>query len=216
MPTALIAANGQIEDPQQLQRMAGQVDQIIAADGGANALMKYGICPDLVIGDLDSIDQSQFKHKKTHLIHIADQQWCDLEKTLSYCKKQGYQTLHFFGLGGGRADFSFANYIILQRFAPFFSQLYVYGKNYWAVPVQAGTYLLRQEKGVTVSLVPMSCVQDISLSGFEYEVNQENWEWGQLGVSNKIELPECKIRFKQGKIWLFVFSSGDAGIECIG
>ena len=55
----------------------------IAADGGANTCLRYGINPVAVIGDLDSIDEYSKTQIKQDLIHfISDQDDTDFEKAL--------------------------------------------------------------------------------------------------------------------------------------
>jgi thiamine pyrophosphokinase len=52
---ALVICHGELPGKGLAQRLARNVDVIVAADGGANVARKLGIHPDVIIGDLDSI-----------------------------------------------------------------------------------------------------------------------------------------------------------------
>ena len=56
--TALIMANGEYSDPNWYQQKVHYYSYVICADGGADAAKRIGIMPDLIIGDLDSIFES--------------------------------------------------------------------------------------------------------------------------------------------------------------
>ena len=62
---------------------------IIAADGAANYLIKNDISPEVIIGDLDSIDRKQFKQFKQ--LYEPDQDYSsDFQKSIHYLKKITY------------------------------------------------------------------------------------------------------------------------------
>ena len=56
---------------------------VIAADGGANTCLKYGVKPKAVIGDMDSIDETSKTQIGQELIHfVSSQDDTDFEKSL--------------------------------------------------------------------------------------------------------------------------------------
>ncbi len=56
---------------------------VIAADGGADHALGYGICPDYVIGDLDSLSQTaRDKIDRDRVIFVDDQDSTDFDKVL--------------------------------------------------------------------------------------------------------------------------------------
>ena len=54
MPRIVIFANGEIPDLASARALLQPGDYLIAADGGANHLLKMGILPEIVIGHPES------------------------------------------------------------------------------------------------------------------------------------------------------------------
>ena len=55
---AVIFANAPLPPAGLVNRFLRENDLVVCADGGANRIAGYGIEPDLIIGDLDSVEQS--------------------------------------------------------------------------------------------------------------------------------------------------------------
>ena len=57
---------------------------VVAADGGANTCLKYGVKPKAVIGDMDSIDENSKTQIGQESIHfVSSQNDTDFEKSLN-------------------------------------------------------------------------------------------------------------------------------------
>jgi thiamine pyrophosphokinase len=88
---------------------------LVAADGGADHVLKRGMIPDAVIGDFDSLSQSaQDRIPKDRLHRIAEQETTDFDKAL-----RSIRAGFVIGLGclGGRVDHSLAGLNALVRLA---------------------------------------------------------------------------------------------------
>ena len=75
---------------------------VIAADGAANTLMKMGVTPQLVIGDLDSLEP-QYASQLNLQLHY-DQNLCDFQKALLYLKEKQFLPAIVLGINGGYLD----------------------------------------------------------------------------------------------------------------
>ena len=53
---ACIFCNGPLSNPARAKRIAQECDLLIAADGGAEHLVHMGLTPQVIIGDMDSVD----------------------------------------------------------------------------------------------------------------------------------------------------------------
>ncbi len=57
---------------------------VVAADAGADRLLKYNIIPDIVIGDLDSISNKTSTKLEEWIVSNKNIQKTDLEKAVDY------------------------------------------------------------------------------------------------------------------------------------
>ncbi len=86
-------------------------DLVIAADGGYDALQKYGIRCDLLIGDLDSITEVP---KGVEIIrHPVKKDETDMMLAYLEGASRGFVDFQILGATGGREDHTFANYSLL-------------------------------------------------------------------------------------------------------
>ena len=85
----------------------------VAADSGAGRLLRAGVMPDAVIGDLDSIapaDRAAVPSGRVH--HVPEQDSTDFEKALSRIEAPLVLAVGFLG---GRADHALAALSVLAR-----------------------------------------------------------------------------------------------------
>ena len=62
---------------------------VVAADAGADRLLKYNIIPDIVIGDLDSISDKTVTKLEEWIVTNKNIQKTDLEKAVDYAFEKG-------------------------------------------------------------------------------------------------------------------------------
>jgi thiamine pyrophosphokinase len=117
MPRVVIFANGYLPDLEAAHALLQADDYIIAADGGANHLMKMGILPEIVIGDLDSVDEDTLFELTSAEVRIEqyseDKDETDIELALSYAIELRPTSILIIGALGGRLDQTLANLSIL-------------------------------------------------------------------------------------------------------
>ncbi|MBQ8719928.1 MAG: thiamine diphosphokinase [Clostridia bacterium] len=87
-------------------------DLVIAADGGADALVAHGIRIDLLIGDMDSV--SELPTGVERLVYPKDKDYTDTFLAYLEGVKRGYTEFLIFGGYGGREDHTCANYALLH------------------------------------------------------------------------------------------------------
>ncbi|MDR2158233.1 MAG: thiamine diphosphokinase, partial [Holosporaceae bacterium] len=86
---------------------------IVAADGAANTLIQNGIEPDIIIGDLDSVDDNTLLCR-THL-KIDSQVHTDFEKALNFIEEKSISPAIVMGVDGGYIDHVLGNISIFSR-----------------------------------------------------------------------------------------------------
>jgi thiamine pyrophosphokinase len=108
----VIFANGELPDPAAAHALLRDNDYLIGADGGTNHLLKMEILPDLVVGDLDSLDEDAFFELTAAEVQIdqypEDKDETDLELALHAAYEVHPDSILIVAGLGGRLDQSLA------------------------------------------------------------------------------------------------------------
>ena len=200
---ALVVSNGVINDSNWLKEIRKKFDFVLCADGGCNHCIKASIIPDLVIGDLDSISPRTLDRILENKIPIekfpVKKNATDTELAMDFLISKGIKDITFVGVTGSRMDHTLANIFLLKR-------LYQKGCRGKIVDEKNTIYLVDKElailkkEGYYISIIPlMNPGINISLDGFEYELDQANISFGStLGISNKITEEKGYIKVHKG------------------
>jgi len=100
--------------------LPGHGDFVIAADGGFAALTSYGVVPDLVIGDFDSLEPGLLSAVSDHpnvIRSSAEKDDTDMMLAVKHALNLGYRSFIINGGLGGRLDQTLANIQILVHIA---------------------------------------------------------------------------------------------------
>jgi thiamine pyrophosphokinase len=113
----VIFANGELPDLEAARSLLQVDNYLIAADGGVNHLLKMGILPEIVIGDLDSVDEDTLFQLTSAEVNIEqyseDKNETDIELALRYAVEMRPSAILIVGGLGGRLDQTLANLSIL-------------------------------------------------------------------------------------------------------
>jgi len=114
---AVLFANGDLPDPDFARSRLLPDDVIISADGGTLHALALGLRPDLVVGDLDSlepIDRARLEAVGCAIEqHPVDKDATDLELALQAAQRLGADEVLLLGALGGRLDQELANLLLL-------------------------------------------------------------------------------------------------------
>ena len=126
----ILVLNGKLPKKSYLINFLKDYTKIICADGGANKVVKAGIKPDCIIGDLDSVQKNIALKNKT--IQLKNQNYNDLYKALDWLKNQKITEIDIIGADGKRPDHMIANFdIIFKRISHFNIKIFTdYGTFY--------------------------------------------------------------------------------------
>ena len=204
MSHALLIGNGETISSARLKQLARQAHLIAAADGGCSTLLKAGLTPDWVIGDLDSLPATDAKKiPPQQLVHIPTQENNDLEKALSFLVKKGVRSCTLAGFTGGRFDFSLGNLLLLRRFARKL-QLHLAG-NGWDFFLLTRTQRFPCAKGARASLLPLTACRSVSLEGFVYPLQHTNLNVGTTRtLSNQTARAAVTVSLKSGILGVYL------------
>ncbi|NLZ64207.1 MAG: thiamine diphosphokinase [Lentisphaerae bacterium] len=115
-PLTVILAHGDFPQRPAVQQYLYAAKRIICCDGAAADLLQFGLQPELVVGDLDSLPAALSEKLSGRLVRISEQQSNDLSKALRYCLAQGWTNLLILGATGKREDHTLGNISLLADF----------------------------------------------------------------------------------------------------
>lgn len=166
-------------DSQDLTIALGLAPHIVAADGGARAVLSHGLVPKAVIGDLDSLsieDRNEIPQTAVH--HITEQDSTDFEKVLRAIKAPSILAV---GVTGPRLDHTMAVFSALVAFGNVRCVVLGQEEVIFHVP---DSITLPTQAGDRVSLFPMRKVTGRS-TGLRWPIDGLVLEpGGRVGTSN--------------------------------
>lgn len=206
---AIIFANGSLSTPEQARSAICPGDLLVAADGGAHHIRALNLWPSIVIGDLDSLSDSDrealFAHGTQIITYPRDKDETDLELALNYVVQLGVDEILLFGLTGGRLDQTLANLLLLSREEWESTRLI-------AIDSPDTVYLLRGNQstfiqgrcGDIISLVPLSPeVTGVTTRGLRWTLKDATLQFGStLSLSNELVEETAQIQIGTGKLFL--------------
>lgn len=107
--TVILAAGDYPKKTSKAHTLLESATRVVACDGAAkNYLNDFAREPDVVVGDLDSIDASTLS-TFSNVIRIPDQDTNDLAKAIDFCRSKGWEDIVVLGASGKREDHAIAN-----------------------------------------------------------------------------------------------------------
>jgi len=189
----IVVSGGQVLDPAFLHAKlkAYRGAEVICADGGARHLYSCSLIPDVIIGDMDSLDSNEekyFEERGSRIIrHPREKEETDTQLALEYALEMNPEEVCIFGALGGRIDHTLANISLLVLGAQ--SGIRTKLVDEWCeVFVVTASCVIEGQTGQTVSILPLSStVTGITLEGFEYPLKDGTMKIGRpYGVCNRL------------------------------
>lgn len=210
--TTLLLCNGERPSSPLARRCVRMADQIIAADGGANAARALGLVPDLIIGDLDSVTAATRRaFARVRTLHIRRQDNTDIEKALDYVRAHGEGRVIVLGATGGRIDMTLATLSVCWRYVSVLDML-IAGEGWYAVPLR-GTRAFDAPPGTRVSLIPFGRCSGITLRGLRFPLNNGTLRVGEVAVSNVVRSRRFSVTVRRGNLLVVVFAPIHSGVS---
>nr|WP_300005822.1 thiamine diphosphokinase [Tissierella sp.] len=200
----LIISSGEIKDYKLLKQTSSESDYIVCADGGVNHLLKVGMVPDMVIGDLDSIGEDELSIIKKKNIKINEfpqmKDETDTELCVEHLIQKGIRDITLMGVTGSRMDHTIANIYLLKKIYIKGAKASVINENNRIYYLE-GELDLKRRDGYYISIIPLTEKGAVvSLSGFLYPLESELIEFSSTrGISNKIIDNFGRIKIHKGQ-----------------
>lgn len=214
---AVVLANGSLGDPERLrQRLAAWGPaEVIAADGGAGLAARLELQPQVVIGDLDSLDpalRAALSASGARLqVSPAQKDETDLELAVHLAVGGGAGEVAILGALGGRLDMTLANVMLLadERLAGVRVELWHADQTAWIIRPPGAD--LPGRAGDTISLIPLGGpAEGVTTHNLAYPLQAETLPAGPArGVSNLIRAAPAAVELSAGRL-LAVHTPGRA------
>ena len=203
----VIFLNGEYKYSQKfMDKLVSENAVCFCADGGANFAFKYGKMPEVIIGDLDSVEKNVLEYYKNKNVLIKkfpkDKDFTDfeliLEEIYKINKNKNY-TEKIFVVGGlgKRLDMTLSNLFIMEKYKNL-----VFLQENEEIFYAEKSFALKNKKECEFSIIPISeKVEKLTLKGFKFETDKIDVkrESSRL-VSNVICGDETSVEFESGKL----------------
>lgn len=221
---ALIVGDGEIPSRTVFERLFPPAhaapEFVIAADGGALKAESLGLRPDLVVGDLDSLDEREVERLRGDDVPVlafpSRKDESDTELAVREALARGADRVVLIGvLGGRRLEHTLANLLLLTM--PELSRVDAAivdrastvralgsgGRRRLEVHGAAGDY---------VSLLPLTeRVEGVTTTGLAYELHDEELRQGPArGLSNELTDGHATVSKRDGRLLVVHTSRAEA------
>ncbi len=185
-----------------MRNLVGNPARVVCADGGAQKALATGYSPDLVVGDLDSLDASDRLPEGVEIVRVPNQDNTDFEKTLDVMLSRGMDHFLVTAFSGGRIDQTLANIQIAYEYAA--RCTIVLADDHFVLFPVTGTFKSEFPIGTIVSIISMTDVSVVSVTGLAYGLNESVLPKGGHAVSNRSISKLISINVHSGGILLMV------------
>ena len=174
-------------------------DHIIAADGGLRHCLAERLTPELVLGDLDSLDR--VPEALSSKLYPVEKDDTDTMLALKTGLARGYRRFHLYGGTGGRMDHTLANLQALAYLAQHGAQGWLYDERYVFTAIRDGGAidLPRRDAGIFSVFCLGAEAHGVSITGAQYPLDRAAVSpWFPIGVSNHFIGQAPRITVEQG------------------
>ncbi|MEM8858532.1 MAG: thiamine diphosphokinase [Chloroflexota bacterium] len=205
----LLVANGDIQNAEWLNSvLSREYTAIIGVDGGTNHLLDHHVTPDIVVGDLDSLNKEAIKILEENWVNIfsfsGNKDETDLELALLYFANQpNWSELSAVILGahGGRLDHEIANLMLLTHPKLQNRKIQLINEHETTFLVTSSVDI-HGRSGDTVSLIPLKGDAHMeSTTNLKWPLNNSVLKFGPArGVSNIMTASKAAVSVRSGMV----------------
>lgn len=207
--SALIIGNGSNLDKDVLVLENLNIEYVICADGGLEKAEKLGLTPNIIIGDLDSVNKLVLKKYLDINIELikypSEKNYTDMELAIEHAIEKGFKNIILIGATGSRLDHTIANVMLIEKYYKNGIHIQVIDNNN-IIQVVDKSIEIMNKKDYFVSIVPITdSIEVVSLIGFKYPLNNVNVKRGStLCISNQIIHEKGSIKLDKGIALVFI------------
>lgn len=208
MKECLIVCNGQLTKKELSQftkfNKPRRAISIIACDGASDFLKSCGLIPNVIIGDLDSVNSQTLKYfsrRKVTIRKVVDQNKNDLEKAILFALSKKFNVINIVGFGGKRLDHTLNNLSILKKFYRK-AKIKIYD-NGFVGEIIGKSAEFECKVGDIISLIPLPKAVGVTTTGLKYPLKNGTLEFGvREGALNEAVEKNVTVKIKQGVLFV--------------
>ena len=155
-------------------------EEIIAVDSGVEHLFKLSLDPTTLIGDLDSISKKSLNEVKKNGVKIlafnSNKDQTDFELALNYLEEAEKSKVYIIGGESGEIDHLISIFLLIPSRSFFQNIIWLYGDK---------RIIFRQKLELNIkkltkfSIIPLSDLTNLSIDGAEWNLDNENIQFGE-------------------------------------
>ena len=204
----LIVLGGDTPGDALLREQTAGADWTIAADRGLEAFLRCGVTPDVVLGDMDSIDEAALRRFEASggqakiLPRVKDD--TDGVAALDLALARGATEVVFVGALGGRLDHALGNCMLLVRAANRGADACLLSETERVLLVR-GRREIHGRAGDTLSLLSLGRARIHALSGLYYPLHDYEMTCDYpIGISNVFTQETAVVEVSEGDVLCFL------------
>ena len=175
---------------------------IICCDGAIQNLLDFGIEPDFIVGDLDSISEENKTKFADIIIHDSDDNTNDLTKAVKFCVENGVETLEILGATGCREDHALGNISLLTEYMDILTSVKMF-TDYGVFTPISKTTTFESFPNQVVSIFSITPETLITTENLAYPRNKQKFLSWWEGTLNRSLGERFTIDMDSGKIIIF-------------
>lgn len=194
----------------------GENDLVIAVDGGYMYCSIFGIEPDIVIGDFDSLEEKYVRQieeryaagtARKRMIRLKpEKNDTDTLAALKLGLAEGYREFHLYGAMGGRLEHTVANLQCLLYLKNKDAKAYIWDGSMMMTLIRDEAISFRQEMDGVLSVFAVGgSAEGVSEKGLKYTLTdaviKEDFP---IGISNEFIGEKAEISVRQGTLLVIV------------
>jgi thiamine pyrophosphokinase len=197
----VILANGAFPRHSVPLSFLRKASRIICCDGATESLLEYGLEPDFIIGDLDSLSQELQQRYSHCLHHDDDQETNDLTKAVRFCAERQWNEITILGATGKREDHTLGNISLLADYAEYVNIQLITDYGVFFPLLKSGCF--ESFRGQQVSIFSLTPDTVFSFHGLKYPVTGQTLPSWWQGTLNEAIGNGFTIEMDGGKALVF-------------
>lgn len=172
----IILADGSFPEHEIPLGYLKKAERIICCDGSAEPLLKAGMVPDAIVGDLDTLPAGIAERFSDRIYQSKEQETNDLTKAVNWCAGKGYKDLVILGATGKREDHTIGNISLLAEYVKETSVIMVTDTGIFIPFIKSAT--VSTLPGQQVSVFSVDPGTEITSEGLKYplkDLRLTNW-----------------------------------------